>query len=282
MRLLLLISAFWLISANQASEAAEIGPLDRLAIGETFFIRSPIMAEDRRVNVYFPPGYSPAGAKKLPIMILPDGGMAEDFLHIAGLIQSGVSDKTMRPFLLVGIENTNRRRDTTGKTENPEDEKISAEVGGSERFRSFIRSELMPEIRRRYPTTSESAIIGESLAGLFVVETFLLEPSLFDTYIAIDPSLWWNNQWLMFYAESEIEKKQRSGKAVFIGSSSQPELKSMANRLTTALAACKSGCARFDSLQLPDETHATVFHPAALAAFRRMLPPGSEPKAVEK
>ena len=50
----------------------------------------------------------------------------------------------------------------------------------------------MPQVNSRYRTTDETAIVGESLAGLFVVETFLLEPDLFDSYLAFDPSLWWN------------------------------------------------------------------------------------------
>src|SRR5690349_23301070 len=62
-------------------------------------------------------------------------------------------------------------------------------VGGSAAFRRFFRDELMPTVERRYRTTSESSIIGESLAGLFIVETFLREPVVFDHYIAFDPSL---------------------------------------------------------------------------------------------
>ncbi len=113
---------------------------------------------------------------------MPDGGMAEDFLHVAGLVQVSVGNGTMRPFLLVGIENTERRRDMTGSTENEEDKKIAPRVGGSAAFRRFLREELMPQVKERYRTTEETAIVGESLAGLFVVETFLLEPDLFDIY----------------------------------------------------------------------------------------------------
>src|SRR5262245_8520287 len=109
-----------------------------------------------------------------------DGGIKEDFLHIAGLVQVSVGNGTMRPFLLVGIENTQRRRDMTGPTENPEDKKIAPRVGGSAAFRAFIRQELMPQVKSRYRTTGETAIVGESLAGLFVVETLLTEPDLFD------------------------------------------------------------------------------------------------------
>jgi len=124
---------------------------------------------------------------------MPDGGVAEDFIHVAGLVQVLTGNGTMRPFILVGIENTERRRDLSGPTDNAEDKKIAPRVGGSQPFRTFIRSELMPAVRARYRTTDETAIVGESLAGLFVVETCLKEPDLFNTYIAFDPSLWWND-----------------------------------------------------------------------------------------
>ncbi len=95
----------------------------------------------------------------------------------------------MRPFLVVGIENTECRRDLTGPATVEEDRKIAIHVGGSAAFRAFIRNELMPQVHAGYRTTEETAIVGESLAGLFVVEMFFLEPNLFDTYIAISPSV---------------------------------------------------------------------------------------------
>src|SRR3954447_11829557 len=141
----------------------------RLVISDTFTIRSRILNETRRINVYMPPGYTTSAAR-VPVLYMPDGGMAEDFLHVAGLVEVSVGNGTMRPFLLVGIENTERRRDMTGPTENAKDKTIALHVGGSAAFRSFIRTELMPQIKRRYRTTDETAIMGESLAGLFVIE----------------------------------------------------------------------------------------------------------------
>ncbi len=78
--------------------------------------------------------------------------------------------------ILVGIENTQRRRDLTGPTEDEEDKKIAPVVGGSEKFRAFINNELFTEINKRYRTGSEKGIIGESLAGLFVMKTFYTTP----------------------------------------------------------------------------------------------------------
>src|SRR5580704_9851811 len=121
-----------------------------LVIGETFTIDSKILGEARRINVYFPSGYAESPHSRLPVLYMPDGGMAEDFLHVAGLVQVLAGNGTMRPFLLVGIENTERRRDLTGPTENADDKKIAPRVGGSEAFRAFIREELMPQVKSRY------------------------------------------------------------------------------------------------------------------------------------
>ncbi len=84
-----------------------------LVIGETFRIDSKVLGETRRINVYLPPGYAGSDLR-VPVLYMPDGGLAEDFLHIAGLVEVLVGDGSMRPFLLVGIENTERRRDLTG------------------------------------------------------------------------------------------------------------------------------------------------------------------------
>src|SRR4029077_7189162 len=150
-----------------------------------------ILGETRRINVYTPPGYAAHGDARFPILYMPDGGMAEDFPHVTATVQTLATEGSIRPFLVVGIENTERRRDLTGPTEVAADRKIAPRVGGSAPLRQFMRGELMPQVRARYRTTEETAIVGESLAGLFIVETFLLEPDLFDTYIALSPRVWW-------------------------------------------------------------------------------------------
>ena len=58
-----------------------------LVIGESFVFDSKILGEIRRINVYLPPTYSADPTARLPVLYMPDGGLAEDFLHIAGLVQ---------------------------------------------------------------------------------------------------------------------------------------------------------------------------------------------------
>ena len=152
---------------------------------DTLTIQSLVLGETRTINVYTPPGYS-SGTGTFAVLYMPDGGMAEDFPHVAMTIDSLIRLKRIPPVLVVGIENTERRRDLTGATTVAKDSTIAPRVGGSAAFRDFIRDEL---IRRSIAGTvrpNQAAIVGESLAGLFVVETLLQEPGLFRGYIALE------------------------------------------------------------------------------------------------
>jgi predicted alpha/beta superfamily hydrolase len=241
-----------------------------LIIGETFTIESKILGETRRINVYLPPDYTKTPNTRLPVLYMPDGGIAEDFLHVAGLVQVSTGNETMRPFLLIGIENTERRRDMTGPTEIESDKKIAPRVGGSAAFRKFIREELMPQVKKRYRTTGETAIVGESLAGLFVVETFLLEPDLFDTYIAFDPSLWWNNHKMSDGAAERLRANPKLNKTLYLASSSD-DTAEIIQKFADILGKNAASGIKWHYEKMPDEKHSTIYHPAALKAFRRRL-----------
>ena len=259
-----------LTGAPHAAEPAT--PAEPIVLGETFTLASTALAEQRRINVFRPTYYGEAIPGPLPVLYMPDGGMAEDFLHIAGLLQVSVSNGTVRPFLLVGIENTQRRRDLTGPTGVAKDREIAPVVGGSAAFRAFLRDELMPEIARHHAVTGERALIGESLAGLFVIETLMLEPALFDHYIAVDPSLWWNEGWILREAAALRAGKAKPA-ALFIAASHPSEIGELSARLIAAWQPLTGNGFRLDYLPLRDETHATIFHPAALRALRSLLAP---------
>lgn len=240
--------------------------------GDTFTIKSAVMGEVRRINVYAPSVYGQAVEGPVPVLYLLDGGLDEDFLHIAGLVQVLVSDGSMRPCLLVGIENTQRRRDMTGPTTSDEDRKIAPVVGGSATFRRFIGDELMPAIRARYRTTDDAAIVGESLAGLFVLETFFERPEMFRTYIAIDPSLWWNHDELVRRAEQGRQGGKGSS-VVTLVTSGEPSMTALNTSFADAMRRHSEGGVDFSHISLANESHATVFHPGAMAAFRAGLGP---------
>lgn len=264
--ILLLALGVNFMSAGQA--AAVSSPAQALSIGQTWTVDSAVLGEKRRINVYLPAGI--AADKPMPVLYMPDGGLREDFLHVAGLLQVGAGNGSTRAFLLVGIENTERRRDLTGPTENAKDRTIAPRVGGAQAFRQFIRTELMPEVAKRYRITAEKAIVGESLAGLFVIETLMTEPDLFDTYIAIDPSLWWNDGALT-KSLGDASLAFKGNKSLYIATSADAQgsvdgadLRAKFSRLPGL---------SFHFQHWPDETHATIFHPAALTVFRGALKP---------
>jgi len=267
-----------LLAATVSAAPAQVAPpsLDArapLAIGETFTLASRVLGETRRINVYVPPRAAAQERDPLPVLYMPDGGIGEDFLHVAGLVQVSVGNGTMRPFLLVGIENTERRRDLTGPTANAEDRRIAPRVGGSAAFRTFLRTELIPAIDARYRTTGERAIVGESLAGLFVVETFFEEPALFDSYLAFDPSLWWNDRRLVATARERLRARAARPASLFLASSAEPLIAPHVKQLAESLEAAAPSTVRWRYLPMPEETHATIYHPAALRAFRELFAP---------
>src|ERR1700741_2799762 len=141
--------------AAAATLAGGAAAQDSVPPHATFTMPSAALGETRRINVYTPPGYD-AGRMRYPVLYMPDGGVEEDFPHVAAAVDAAIRAGEMRPVLVVGIENTQRRRDMTGPTTVARDSTIAPRVGGSAAFRRFIARELMPEVRRRYRVTDEA------------------------------------------------------------------------------------------------------------------------------
>ncbi|HEV7508860.1 MAG TPA: alpha/beta hydrolase-fold protein [Thermoanaerobaculia bacterium] len=246
---------------------------------QSFTIDSKVLHETRRINVYTPPGYAEHGGTRFPVLYMPDGGMAEDFPHVTETVQSLVTEGTMRPFIVIGIENTERRRDMTGPTREEKDKKIAVHVGGSAAFRQFIREELMPQVRSRYHPTEETAIVGESLAGLFIVETFLLEPDLFDTYIAFSPSVWWNDFSLVRGAADWLKAEPKLHKTLYLTHADEQDIMAGTGLLAGALRTGAPAGLVWFYRPMPDEHHGTIYIASAPAAFRTVLGISSKPAA---
>jgi enterochelin esterase-like enzyme len=102
-----------------------------LVIGETFTIDSKVLGEARGINVYLPPGYVGSESVRLLVLYMPDDSLGEAFLQVARIVQVSVGNGSMRLFILVDIENTERRRDMTAPTADEQDKKIAPHVGGS-------------------------------------------------------------------------------------------------------------------------------------------------------
>src|SRR5690606_5820954 len=113
---------------------------------EQLSLESKVLGELRRVNIYLPPDYRRSTTSRYPILYMPDGGTQEDFPHLTETVDAAIRRGDIRPIIVVGIENTQRRRDLTGPTEVAADREIAPVVGGSAAFRGFLREELLPSI----------------------------------------------------------------------------------------------------------------------------------------
>lgn len=245
-------------------------PADPIPPHETFELVSAALGETRRINVYLPPDYA-ASTTRLPVLYLPDGGLAEDFPHVANTIDELIRSRVIAPCLVVGIENTQRRRDLSGPTEVAEDRRVAPVVGGSAKFRAFVADELVPAVEARYRCTAERAIVGESLAGLFVVETLLLMPELFDRYLAMSPSLWWNDRHLVRIAKERLAALPATPRTLWFTTANETDIAPHCDALAEILTAAAPATLTWTYAPRKDLTHQTIFRGTKAAAFAAAL-----------
>ena len=241
-----------------STPAAVTAPPSRVP-DEAFTLPSRGLGEDRRIAVYLPAAYRAEPARSFPVLYMPDGGVDEDFPHVADAVDALIAEGAIPPTLVVGVANTERRRDMTGPTDVESDRRIAPRVGGSAAFRAFFRDELMPEVRRRYRITDEAGIVGESLAGLFVVETLFAEPGLFDAYVALSPSLWWNGGRLTRGAPAWLAAHPDVRARLFLAHAADDNLPPGVDTLAAALRAGAPRGLVWTFEPRPDLTHATIY-----------------------
>lgn len=255
-----------LLVVAPAATAAQTSPI---TIGTSHALASKALGEARTVNVVLPVSYAKANTKRYPVIYLIDGGVDQDLLHIAGVVQLGSIWGRMGEAILVGVETKDRRRELVGKTSDPELLKKYPTAGSSAAFRAFLRDEVKPLVERQYRTSGKGVVIGESLAGLFIVETYMAEPALFDGYAAIDPSLWWDKEALS-KRSATVGPAQR-GKRLYVAlAKEQLESPAAANRVTTAARAAGTDLC---VAARPDQTHATIYQQVEAQALQFLLPP---------
>ncbi len=233
-------------------------PTDPIPKHDSFEIASRLVGETRAIVVWTPPSYTNV-ENKFPVLYMPDGGINEDFPHIANTISKLIDNKTIPPMLLVGIENTDRRRDLTGPSKVAKDEEIAPLSDGASKFRAFINDELFAEIDKRYRTTKERGIIGESAAGLFVVETLFLNPDMFDFYIAMDPALYWNDRYLLRTASEHLANFNDKNLRFWFAGSSENDIFPHTQELAEILKYQSLPSLTWEYSDEPDEKHNTIF-----------------------
>ncbi|KQC00044.1 alpha/beta hydrolase [Pedobacter sp. Hv1] len=245
-------------------------------------IQSKELGENRILNIYLPEGYKQDEAAKYPVIYLLDGSADEDFIHIVGLVQFNSFEwiNQVPKSIIVGIATVDRRRDFTFPTRIERDKKKFPTTGHSDQFIAFIEKELQPFIEKKYRTNNSKTIIGQSLGGLLETEILLKKPTLFNKYIIISPSLWWDNGSLLGQDSKILQGDFTQQTEIYIGVGKEgltptelPRVMEVdANLLAEKIKATKSKNVKVYFDYLPQEDHATIMHQAVANAFRLLYP----------
>ncbi len=264
-------------SRSDSSKPFVLGVVDQLY--------SRLLSEKRTVNIYLPEGYDAQDTVSYPVIYLLDGAADEDFIHVTGLIQFNNFSWIDRvpKSIVVGIVNTDRKRDFTFPTSVKEQKDQYKTAGRSALFIAFLEKELQPFINKKYKGGGSNMLIGQSLGGLLATEILLKRPLLFNKYIIISPSLWWDNGSLLNQPSALLEEKFNRPTAVYIGVGKEgltpganPRVMEVdANLLADKIRAGNSKQVTVQFDYLPQEDHATIMHIAVFNALRLLYPPAN-------
>ncbi|SFU75881.1 hypothetical protein SAMN05216480_1218 [Pustulibacterium marinum] len=239
-------------------------------IGKSVSIASTVLNETRTLNIYLPQSYTTDSIQKYPVIYLLDGGKDEDFIHISGLVQFGsFSWINMLPeSIVVGIANVDRKRDFTYPSNNSLDQEEFPTSGGSENFIEFLENEVQPFINATYRATDTKTLIGQSLGGLLATEILFEKPILFDHYIIVSPSLWWDDEKLL----DSTPKISENVTSIYIAGGKEGEvMERTAKELYTLLQKHRSPNTQVYYEFLEDKTHGDALHMAVYHAFETIF-----------
>lgn len=241
----------------------------KFELGKTHQLFSKELNESRTINIYTPEGYDAESTKTYPVIYLLDGSANEDFIHIAGLVQFLTMIEAMPKSILVGIANVDRRRDFTFPTIIEKDKKDFPTSGSSAKFINFLAKEVQPFIEKLFKTNGSKTIIGQSLGGLLATEILLKKANLFNNYIIISPSLWWNNESLLNTVAADINSQKIHDTNVFIAVGEEGKvMKDDAKKLAEALPKSKDLLINFEFFE--KENHLTILHNSIYQTLLKM------------
>ncbi|MEQ9103454.1 MAG: alpha/beta hydrolase-fold protein [Rhodothermales bacterium] len=214
---LLILSTPFALAQGQVQAQNPSAPL--IQIGTPGHLYSDILGEDRPYWIHLPEGYSVEDDATYPVIYLLDGES-----HLVGLasIQAYYNYFRLPEMIVVAISNAdNRTRDLTPTEVASRNGAPVDASGGADRFRSFLSAELIPHIDATYATSAHRVLMGHSYAGLFTIHTLLEEPGLFTNYVALDPSLDWDDGRWLEQALPVLASLPLSGHGLFVALSNE-------------------------------------------------------------
>jgi predicted alpha/beta superfamily hydrolase len=203
----------------KAQQVESYKPVTSVSI--TFY--SKVLKEYRKIYIHYPAVDSAHLDRRFPVLYLLDGESHFEMLSQYTDYLSRWDVNVIPKMIVVGIANTKRTRDLT-PTESiinylgqPDTVKNSwmKPSGGNKQFLQFIHEELIPYVDANYNTQPFKIFGGHSFGGLATIHCMLTQPEMFNAYIAISPSFWWDHQYVLKLADKKLKKGTAVNKILF-------------------------------------------------------------------
>ena len=220
-KILVLLSAGLLLGScqNLETSGSDEHPAGQIVIGQMDSLHSEILDETRSIWVHVPGNATGAifSETNYPVLYLLDG--PGHFHAVTGMLKNLRDNGIVPNMVVVAIPNTDRTRDLTPShvDEMFGDSSFVETSGGGDEFLEFLEKELIPYVEEKYPVTGYRTFVGHSFGGLTAVYALFSRPALFHNYVAIDPSLWWDDWMLVYKADEVLEGSDLKGRALFVG-----------------------------------------------------------------
>jgi predicted alpha/beta superfamily hydrolase len=256
-----------LLSLCATAFAQNNQPLDRLTI------KSEVLGEERVILVRTPAGYE-AGKQRFPVLYLTDGD--GHIAHTSATIEFLARNGRMPEMIVVGITNTDRTRDLspTNATMTRHDggQQEFPTSGGANNFLKFIETELIPKVEGQYRTQPFRVLAGHSFGGLFALHAFLAKTDLFNGYIAVSPTMHWDNKYPVRKAAEFFKDRKELNKTLFVTLADEGgEMKAGFNEFRELLAKQHPKGFAWDAMLMEDEDHGSVVLRSHYFGFRKVF-----------
>lgn len=238
---------------------------EHVVIGQKQVIHSKILREDRSYQIYLPESYNWALDRSYPVLYVLDG--ESHFLHTVGSVNYLSSHGEIPELIIIAITSTVRIRDFT------QTDWSSHWIGGggANNFKSFLSEELFPKIDKEFRTNGFRILSGHSASAQFVLYCLTSQPSLFNAYFAISPSLDWDNNLPQRSLEESFIKADSLRSFLYVARSDDfGEALADYTRLVETLELHSPKGFRWISDAFPDETHISIPLLAQINALRQV------------
>jgi len=223
-----------------------------VVIGQSYRLHSTVLNEDRSYQVSLPASYAWAKDRRYPVLYVLDG--PAHFAHTTGSVGYLADSGEIPEMIVVALASTVRVRDFT-----PTDWERWVGGGGAGNFKRFLASELIPDIEKKFRSDGFRVLSGHSAGGGFVLYALASEPTLFQGYLALSPSLDWDDG----LPQRDLEKSFLAGKRVpafpyFAWSDDAGSALVMDEKLVATLKEHSPPGFRWQARGYPQETHGSI------------------------